>query len=280
MTSDPWESSEEEGGLFEANSVGGSLNLSTGREDSPSGLELGNDDPDIDALVGSEDTSLDLSENTKQVPTKEQIDLETCVNIGKALLSQYSDPVEDEHDPQQEPLRYLWNDAPELLLVGALAGYAAASAVGNSSSTTEPKTQQPVQLPQDRTYRVFVSHSWKHSDHQERVREFLNEEESLEWHDLSVPEHDPLDIEAPGQLRPQLRKQIERSSVVLVLSGMYVSYSETIQMEIEIAKEMGKPIIGIKPWGNEQIPVHVKEHADTIVGWNMRSIVNAIAEHA
>lgn len=280
MTSDPWEPSEGKENLFEANSLGGSLNLPSDDEEPPYGLELGNEESIMDSLASSDDTSLDLPENTKQVPTKNQVDFETCVDIGKNLLSQYSDPLEDEYDPQQEPLRFLWNDAPELLLVGALAGYVGASALGNSSSTTEPENQQPVGLPQDRTYRVFVSHSWKHSDQQEQIREFLNQEEKLDWQDLSVPEHDPLDIEAPGQLRPELRKQISRSSVVLVLSGMYVSYSDTIQMELEIAEEMDKPIVGIKPWGNEQIPVPVKEHADTVVGWNMKSIVSAIAEHA
>ena len=66
----------------------------------------------------------------------------------------------------------------------------------------------------------------------------------------------------------------------LILSGMYVSYSRWINYEIDTATEMGKPIIGVKPWGQERIPAKVSENASVIVGWNSASVVQAVRDYS
>ena len=66
--------------------------------------------------------------------------------------------------------------------------------------------------------------------------------------------------------------------VVLILAGVYASYSDSIDMEIEIAKSLNKPIIAIERWGSERTSLKVKQNADRIVGWNTSSIVDAIRE--
>ena len=66
------------------------------------------------------------------------------------------------------------------------------------------------------------------------------------------------------------------SQIVIILSGMYVSYSDWIQYEIEKAYKMNKYIIGVKPWGNERMPQIVRDRADVIVGCNKNGIISAI----
>jgi len=61
---------------------------------------------------------------------------------------------------------------------------------------------------------------------------------------------------------------------------LYVSYSYWIQREIELAIDFGKPIIGVKPWGSERVPLKVRDAADEIVGWRTQSIVDAIRRHS
>lgn len=133
---------------------------------------------------------------------------------------------------------------------------------------------------EQRTYKVFISHSWDYSDQIERLEQFLNSADDFEWHDYSVWETDPLDAPTDPELKQALRKQIKPASVVLILSGMYASHSKWINEEIRIANQMDKPIIGIQPWGNERVPKAVKQNADEIVGWNTKSIIRAIEEHS
>ncbi|OIB57404.1 hypothetical protein BBD46_01970 [Natrialba sp. SSL1] len=127
---------------------------------------------------------------------------------------------------------------------------------------------------------MFVSHSWKYSEQRERIEEFLDDENRLDWQNFSVPEDDPMEFEDKNDLRQQLYQQVGQANVVVVVAGMYVSHSEWIEEEIEMADHFEKPIIGVRPNGNERLPAVVKEEADEIVGWRQKSIVNAIAKHA
>jgi hypothetical protein len=69
---------------------------------------------------------------------------------------------------------------------------------------------------------------------------------------------------------------MQHASCVLVLAGVYSSYSKWIQIELELAAEMGKKIIAIEPWGAERTSAIVKNYADEIVKWQGSSVVKAI----
>jgi len=69
-----------------------------------------------------------------------------------------------------------------------------------------------------------------------------------------------------------------RANVVIILGGMYVAYSEWIDYEIDEAVRMGKPIIGVRPWGQERMPQKIQDVANKIVGWNRESIIQAVRD--
>ena len=71
--------------------------------------------------------------------------------------------------------------------------------------------------------------------------------------------------------------------VVIILAGVYATYSKWINIEINLAKNgfaQAKPVIAIKPRGNERISEPVSRAADRIVGWSTESVVKAIRELA
>ena len=67
---------------------------------------------------------------------------------------------------------------------------------------------------------------------------------------------------------------------MLVLAGMYTARSGWMDWEMDFARRIGKSIIGVRPWGNVQLPVVVRNNAAEIVGWNTASIVDAIRRHS
>tara|TARA_R110000782_G_scaffold138322_2_gene230922 strand:+ start:538 stop:795 length:258 start_codon:yes stop_codon:yes gene_type:complete len=77
-------------------------------------------------------------------------------------------------------------------------------------------------------------------------------------------------------LEDELRGQIRPVDAVVVVGGMYAAHSDWIQFELDFAQELGKRIIGIRPWGAERMPTAVTLAADEVVGWNTDSIVTAI----
>ena len=133
-------------------------------------------------------------------------------------------------------------------------------------------------MPALRNYNVFISHAWRYDDDYYRLEDWLNEAPSFIWTNLSVPRHDP--IITSERLTRELNSQMRPADVFLILAGMYCSHSEWIQYEMNFARRIGRPIIGIRPWGSMLIPSAVQRGADEIVGWNSASIIGAIRRHA
>ena len=127
------------------------------------------------------------------------------------------------------------------------------------------------------TYNLFISHLWAYSDAYSKLMELLSNAPYFNFKNYSVPKDDPIH-NAPNdyQLRAAIKNQMQHASCVLILAGVYATYSKWINIEIQLAQEMGKKIIAIQPWAAQRTSQVVKNAADEIVGWNTSSIVNAI----
>ncbi len=127
------------------------------------------------------------------------------------------------------------------------------------------------------TYNLFISHSWTYGDQYNRLISLLNQAPYFDYRDYSVPKNDPIH-NAPHewQLKEAIKNQMNHASCVIILAGVYSTYSKWINIEIELAKSMNKRIIAIEPWGAERTSTVVKNAADITVGWNTNSIVSAI----
>lgn len=128
-------------------------------------------------------------------------------------------------------------------------------------------------------YNLFISHSWSYSDAYESLIKLLNSADNFSYKNYSVPKDDPIhNAKYDYQLREAIRNKMQHASCVLILAGIYSTYSKWINIEIELAEEMDKKIIAIEPWGAERTSTIVKNHATKIVKWQTSSIVNAIKD--
>lgn len=135
-----------------------------------------------------------------------------------------------------------------------------------------------------KTYNLFISHSWAHSDNYQNLEALLRKRPYFEFKDYSVPKNDPIHTNGTAsQLYDAILDKMRPCSVILILAGVYSTYSKWIEKEIKIAKKefsVPKPIIAVEPWGSERTSQIVKNNADRIVGWNTDSVVEAIRELA
>ena len=135
-----------------------------------------------------------------------------------------------------------------------------------------------------RTHHLFISHSWTYGDQYQGLVALLRRRPYFEFRDYSVPRDDPIhNAQSVAALRAAIRSRMAPTGVVLILAGVYATYSKWINEEIDLAEHgfaARKPIIAIEPWGSERTSVRVKDAADRVVGWNTESVVNAIRELA
>ncbi len=131
-------------------------------------------------------------------------------------------------------------------------------------------------MPYLHNHKLFISHAWKYSDRYKRAVQFLNEASNFSWSNFSVPEDDAYPRMSDVELTEAMRRQIRPVQCVVIVSGMYVNNSNWIQFEMDFAQSLGKPILGIKRWGEQRTPQSVINCADEMVSWNSASIVAAI----
>ncbi len=129
-------------------------------------------------------------------------------------------------------------------------------------------------------YKVFISHSWQYSNDLISLRKLLNERGYFNVSFEEVPKDQPIDSINATYIKTRLSQKIDNSDIVIGLAGMYASYSYWMEWELSKAQNLGKPIIGVIPWGQERISTTVSSKSIVDVRWNIESIVNAIRQHA
>lgn len=126
-------------------------------------------------------------------------------------------------------------------------------------------------------YNLFISHSWTYSDAYDALVNLLNSSPNFDYKNYSVPKDDPIhNARYDYQLKEAIRNQMQHASCILILAGIYSTYSKWINIEIELAKDLDKKIIAIEPFGSEKTSSIVKNAADVIVKWSTDSIISAI----
>ena len=108
---------------------------------------------------------------------------------------------------------------------------------------------------------------------------FEEDKLSFEFSDFSIPENDPVHSKSDRELSNAIHDKMQSCGVVIVLAGVYASYSKWIDKEIKIAKsgfDGPKSILGVTPYNTNSISTVVKDAANEIVKWNTDSIVDAI----
>lgn len=131
-----------------------------------------------------------------------------------------------------------------------------------------------------KTYRLFISHAWAYGDSYTRIVAMLDAAPRFRWANYSAPANRPVvDARtAVGKrlIRAELADQIRPVGCVIVLAGMYASYREWIQAEIDIAVNWHTPILGVRPRGAQRTPAAVASAADEMVAWSTASVVSAV----
>ncbi|HEX7467892.1 MAG TPA: TIR domain-containing protein [Methanobacterium sp.] len=120
-------------------------------------------------------------------------------------------------------------------------------------------------------YNLFISKLNEDNDEYDRFIGKLKASYDFLWKDHTIP----------GETdNENLKKQMKSVDVVVILSGLYSRDKNLIQLEIDIAVELKKPIVIIRPYGMENVPGSIEKVATEVVGWNAPCIIDAIRESA
>ena len=138
-------------------------------------------------------------------------------------------------------------------------------------------------MPNLYDYRIFISHAWKYGSDYDNLISLLNNAPYFSYYNYSAPKEKPLfpygTPYTSYDIAQKITDKIRPAQITLVISGMYGAYSDWMRYEIDESNRMGKPVLGIIPWGQQQIPAYVRNNSTELIGWNTQSIIQAIRKY-
>ncbi|MDQ0070149.1 hypothetical protein J2W34_001934 [Variovorax boronicumulans] len=134
-------------------------------------------------------------------------------------------------------------------------------------------------MPELKTRMLFISHAWQYDSAYLTLVSWFNAASNFDWKNCSIPSTNALPDKTTKGLAEGITRQINPAQGVLIIAGMYAAHSGWIDYEIGEAKRLGKTIIGIRPWGQERLPVKVQDASTVLVNWNSASIIEAVRLH-
>jgi hypothetical protein len=129
-------------------------------------------------------------------------------------------------------------------------------------------------------YKIFISHSWQYSDTLEALRNLINAREYFSATYEESTRDNPINSDDESYVKRRLSHKIGNSDVILALAGVYASHSSWMQWELDKAIELGIPIIGVIPRGQDRVSKIVSSRSVVVIRWNTESIVSAIRTYA
>jgi hypothetical protein len=100
-----------------------------------------------------------------------------------------------------------------------------------------------------KNYTVFVSHSWDYDKQLKNMKSLIEKKDTITIEYSEVTVDKPINSEDTAYIRSVLKNKIINSDVFLVMAGMYTSYSDWMQWEIDTAKKMEFLSLQLNPEG-------------------------------
>lgn len=129
-------------------------------------------------------------------------------------------------------------------------------------------------------YKLFISHSWDHDDVLQDLKNLIDSRGYFPATYTQIEKDCPIDSDKAWVIKANITKRLQESDVVLAIAGVYASYSEWMQWEMDKAQELGLRVIGVIPRGQEHISHEVFNRSAVDVHWNADSIVDAIRNYS
>lgn len=120
-----------------------------------------------------------------------------------------------------------------------------------------------------RIYKLFISHINRDDEEYNLFLSKLDASYDFKWKDTAVK----------GSTQAEdIAEQMKPVDVVIILSGLMSKDKELLTRMIDAASKLEKPIVVVRPYGMENVPLNLEEIASDVVGWNTPCIVDAIME--
>lgn len=128
--------------------------------------------------------------------------------------------------------------------------------------------------------RVYAVHGWEKDEDYVRLFEYLESADNFYYRALSDPEAGSSQGDGVAARRTMIGDALKQAECVVCTAGTWERHHDWARFTVDIANARELPIIAIEHFGPKNINIQLKAHAAETVGWDSRSIVDAIRREA
>ena len=134
----------------------------------------------------------------------------------------------------------------------------------------------------EKPYDIFITHAWRYHDDWTRLCDLFDQNPAVSWRNFSVPWFDPVmdpnTENGARMVRRWLESQIVPVSVVIFLGSVYAvkSARKWVDIEVEMARRHGKPIVGLPAFGETEFPAEVLPIVAATASWDLNTLITTL----
>jgi hypothetical protein len=126
--------------------------------------------------------------------------------------------------------------------------------------------------------RVYAVHGWLKDEDYVRLFEYLESAAGFYYRAVSNPE--PPLADGVAARRTLINEALKDAECVVCAAGIWDRFNDWARFTLDAARVQDLPVIAIEHFGPKNIDIHLKAQAAATVGWDSRSIVDAIRQEA
>jgi hypothetical protein len=128
--------------------------------------------------------------------------------------------------------------------------------------------------------RVYAVHGWEKDEDYVRLFEYLESADNFFYRALSDPDAHPPEGDGVAARRTLIGEALKQAECVVCPAGTWERHNDWARFTVETAHAQQIPIVAIEHFGPKNIDIRLKGHVNATVGWDSRSIIDAIRREA
>ena len=128
--------------------------------------------------------------------------------------------------------------------------------------------------------RIYAVHGWSQDEDYMRLFEYLESADKFYYRALSNPEARSPGGDGVAARRTVINEALKDAECVVCCAGTWERFNDWARFTVETARGLDLPVIAVEHFGPKDMDVRLKGHAAEVVGWDSRSIVDAIRREA
>lgn len=128
--------------------------------------------------------------------------------------------------------------------------------------------------------RLYAVHGWHRDEDYARLFEYIESADNFFYRALSDPDAVSTQGDGVAARRSLISDALKEAECVVCSAGTWERFNDWARYTVESARRLDLPVVVIEHFGPKDMDVRLKGFAAETVGWDSRSIVDAIRREA